>query len=92
MEVAEIAWILENRFGVDEAVINDTIARAAILEFTCGNLNDLVHNEKLAPLFQFPVAYNLFMIYFDDIVKNTAKYAFSELEEKYGIECKVVKA
>ena len=92
MEVAEIAWILENRFGVDESVINDTIARAAILEFTCGNLNDLVHNEKLAPLFQFPVAYNLFMIYFDDIVKNTAKYAFSELEEKYGIECKVVKA
>lgn len=91
MEVAEIAWILENRFGVDESVINDTIARAAILEFTCGNLNDLVHNEKLAPLFQFPVAYNLFMIYFDDIVKNTAKCAFAELEEKYGMECKVVK-
>ena len=92
MEVAEIAWILQNRFGVDESVINDAIAESAIEEFAGGNLNDLVHNEKLAPLFQFPVAYNLFMLYFDDIVKNTAKCAFVELEEKYGIECKVVKA
>lgn len=92
MEVAEIAWILQNRFGVEESVINDAIAESAIKEFAGGNLNDLVHNEKLAPLFQFPVAYNLFMLYFDDIVKNTAKCAFVELEEKYGIECKVVKA
>ena len=92
MEVVEIAWILENRFGVEESVINDAIAESAIEEFADGNLNDLVHNEKLAPLFQFPVAYNLFTLYFDDIVKNTAKCAFAELEEKYGIECKVVKA
>lgn len=92
MEVAEIAWILQNRFGVEESVINDAIAESAIEEFADGNLNDLVHNEKLAPLFQFPVAYNLFTLYFDDIVKNTAKCAFVELEEKYGIECKVVKA
>ncbi|MBO5178879.1 MAG: hypothetical protein J6B87_00835 [Clostridia bacterium] len=92
MEVAEIAWILQNRFGVEESVINDAIAESAIEKFAGGNLNDLVHNEKLAPLFQFPVAYNLFMLYFDDIVKNTARCAFVELEEKYGIECKVIKA
>lgn len=91
MEVAEIAWILQNRFGVEESVIHDAIARSAIEEFADGNLNDLVHNEKLAPLFQFPVAYTIFLFYFDDIVKNTAKYAFAELEEKYGIECTVVK-
>lgn len=91
MEVAEIVWILQNRFSVQESVINDAIAKVAIEVFDGGHLNSLVHNEKLAPLFQFPVAYNLFLFYFDDIVKKTAKYAFKELEEKYGIECEVVK-
>ena len=91
MEVAEIVWILQNRFSIQESVINDAIAKIAIEVFDGGHLNSLVHNEKLAPLFQFPVAYNLFLFYFDDIVKKTAKYAFKELEEKYGIECEVVK-
>lgn len=91
IEVAEIVWILQNRFGIEESVINDAIAKAAIEEFAGGNLNDLLYTEKLAPLFQFPVAYNLFLLYFDDIVKNTAKYAFKELEEKYGVECEIVK-
>lgn len=91
MEVAEIAWILQNRFGVEESVINDAIAESAIEEFDGGNLNELLHNEKLAPLFQFPVAYKLFWYYFEDIVKGIAKCAFAELEKEYGIECKVVK-
>ena len=32
-----------------------------------------------------------FKRYFDEIVKNTAKYAFDKLENEYGVECKVVK-
>ncbi len=92
MEVRDIVWILENRFGIDPGVIEEKLFEIMTGVYSSNTLGELLDADVLNVFFQFPMGYKLFMWYFDDIVKSTDNLSFIELEDEFDIVGTFVKA
>ena len=90
---ADIIWILENRFNVDSAKVEDSMCKLFHEIYKNYSLSELIYEYALNELFKVPAGYAMFFDYIVDVMQRSDYRVFQKLQEDYGIminiECKV---
>lgn len=73
--IANIIWILENRFGIDRTYLEQKAYDEICEIFSEYSCDELIRDRVFDEIFKLPDGYNLFLLLIPNIVRNNLSYS-----------------
>lgn len=85
--IADIIWLLENRFGIDRTYLEQKAYDEICEIFSEYSCDELIRDRAFDEIFKLPDGYNLFLLLIPNIVRNNISYSgFKTLLRDYNID------